>query len=191
MRRIPLATAAVLAAASPALAHVDPAAHGSLSAGLSHPVSGLDHVLAMVAVGLWAGMLGGRAAIAVPAAFVAVMAAGFAVASAGIALPLVEPAILASIVVLGLVVASAVRLPTLAGAALVGAFALFHGHAHGAELGAASALPYLLGFAAATALLHATGLGLGWAAGRWGEAAVRALGAATAAAGLGLSFGLI
>jgi urease accessory protein len=184
--------------ATPAFAHLSPEGHGSLLAGLSHPLFGLDHVLAMVAVGLWAAMLGGRAVWAVPSAFVGTMIAGFGLAAVGIGLPLVEPVILASVVVLGLIIAAAVQVPAKAGAALVGAFALFHGHAHGAELGQATAVPYLAGFVITTALLHAAGIGLkhvlapgsrlGAASGR---ALARLLGGAVALAGLGLIAGVI
>lgn len=188
----------VSAGTTPAFAHLSPEDHGSLLAGLSHPLFGLDHILAMVAVGLWAAMLGGRAVWIVPAAFVGTMIAGFGLAMAGIDLPFVEPVILASVVVLGLVIAASVQLPAAAGAALVGAFALFHGHAHGAELGAATAAPYLAGFAIATALLHAAGIGIGLALGSGlslgalsGRTVARLLGGATALAGLGLVVGVL
>lgn len=195
-----LLSAAVItfAASAPAFAHLNPGEHGSFLAGFSHPLFGLDHILAMVAVGLWAAMLGGRAVWIVPSAFVGTMVAGFGLAMAGVGLPFVEPVILASVVVLGLVVAAAIRLPATAGAVLVGAFALFHGHAHGGELGSATASSYLIGFAAATALLHAVGIGLGLALGTGigigrdtGRAVARGLGGATALLGIGLSVGLI
>ena len=158
----PLALAALMAlSAGPALAHLDPAAHGSVAAGFTHPIFGADQVLAMLAVGLWAAMLGGRAVWAVPAAFVGAMALGFGLSLAGVGLPLVEPAILASVIVLGVLVALAVRLPAGAGMAVVGALALFHDHAHGAEMGGAGPLAYLAGFALATALLHGAGVALG------------------------------
>ena len=194
MNRFFLALAAITLAASPASAHLAPGAHGSFLAGASHPLFGLDHVLAMVAVGLWAAMLGGRALVLVPAAFVSTMVIGFGLAMAGVGLPFVEPAILASVVVLGLglVVAMSVRLPAAAGALLVGAFALFHGHAHGGELGTAAALPYMAGFAISTALLHGAGLGLGvLATGVTGRIATRIAGGLTAALGLGLAVGAI
>ena len=190
IRPIALASAALLAASAPALAHVDPAEHGSLMAGLSHPLFGLDHILAMLAVGLWAAMLGGRAVWAVPSAFVTTMVVGFGLAITGVALPFVEPVILASVVVLGLVVAMAVRLPPAAGALLVGVFALFHGHAHGGEIGGAGAMPYLAGFVLATALLHLGGIGVGLAVGSR-QFAARALGFMTTALGVGLIAGAI
>ena len=189
MLRLPLALAAVVLATMPAHAHLDPTENGSFLAGFTHPLFGLDHILAMVAVGLWASMLGGRAVYVVPAAFVGTMAAGFVLALAGLPVGFAELMIAGSVVVLGLLVAGAVNLPVAAGAVVVGLFALFHGHAHGEEMGVATALPYGLGFAIATALLHAVGVGLGMAmASGLGRTAIRALGGATAAAGLFLVF---
>lgn len=153
-------------ASTPAFAHFDPVAHGSFAAGFLHPLLGPDHVLAMVGVGLWASLLGRRAVWAVPAAFVATMMAGFAAAMAGIGLPMVEPTIAASVVVLGLLALAALQAPTGIAMAIVAAFALFHGYAHGSELGTAGALPFMAGFAAATALLHAIGVAVGLGAGR-------------------------
>ncbi|EJN06237.1 HupE/UreJ family protein [Phyllobacterium sp. YR531] len=180
----------VLIATSPAFAHLNPAEHGSFAAGFSHPMFGTDHILAMVAVGLWAVLLGGRALWLVPAAFVGTMMAGFFFAIAGAPLPFVEPTILASVVAIGLFAAVAIKVPTSIAMLLVGFFALFHGHAHGGEMGAATAISYLLGFAVATTLLHAVGLGLGTllGAGR-GRVMIRAAGAGTAFAGLWLAFG--
>ncbi len=180
-----LALGALLAMSAPALAHLDPAEHGSFMAGATHPLFGVDHVLAMVAVGLWAALLGGRAVATVPAAFVAAMVGGFLLSMAGVPLPFVEPAILASVVAIGLLVAMAVRIPVGACAALVGVFAIFHGHAHGGEIGSATAFAYLAGFALSTAFLHAGGVALGLVLGRLGGLrATRLLGAATAASGL-------
>ncbi|MCJ9754958.1 HupE/UreJ family protein, partial [Neorhizobium sp. BETTINA12A] len=138
LKRFSLAAAVLAAATAPAFAHLNPAEHGSLLAGFSHPLFGADHILVMVAVGLWAAQIGtdgNRNALwIVPAAFVGTMAAGFLLALGGISLPFVEPAILASVIGLGLLVATAVKLPVPAAAAVVGVFALFHGHAHGGEL---------------------------------------------------------
>ena len=186
-----LLTATSLAASTmPAFAHLDPAEHGSLLAGFTHPLSGLDHILVMVAVGLWAAQIGGRALWVVPTAFVGTMAFGFALAMAGLHLPFVEPAILASVVALGLLVAMAVRMETAACAAVVGIFALFHGYAHGGELGAAGALPFSAGFVVATALLHIAGIGLGLGIGRLSSGRIisRMIGGLTAFAGLALIF---
>ena len=160
-KQILIAVTALGTSAAPALAHVDPVAHGSLMAGLSHPFFGADHVLAMIAVGLWAAQIGRRALWSVPAAFVATMALGFGLAVGGVMLPFVEPAILASVVALGLLVAMAVRLDAAAAAAVVAVFALFHGHAHGGELGTAGAWPFAAGFIIATVLLHIAGIGIG------------------------------
>jgi len=189
LKRLSIAAAFLTAAAAPAFAHLDPAEHGSLMAGLSHPLTGLDHILAMVAVGLWAAQIGGRARWAVPAAFVATMALGFALAVSGVSLPFVEPAIVASVIGLGLLVAMAVRLPVAASAAVVAVFALFHGHAHGGELGGAGALQFGLGFLIATAALHLAGVGVGLSLGRLGPLATRLLGAATALGGAALMIG--
>lgn len=188
-------TAAVLAAsAAPAFAHLDPVEHGSFAAGLSHPFFGLDHILAMVAVGLWAALLGGRAAWRVPTAFVGTMMLGFAVALAGLGLPFVEPVIAASVVVIGLLALVALQVPTHVGMTMVGFFAFFHGYAHGGELGAAGALSFCAGFAVATALLHAAGVGTGigltrLAGGPLGRSLTRAAGALTALGGLWLAAG--
>lgn len=183
-------TAAILAAtAAPAFAHLNPEEHGSLMAGLSHPLSGADHMLAMIAVGLWAAQIGGKARWVVPAAFVSLMALGFVLALVGAPIPFVEPGILASVIGLGLLVALAIRVPTATSAVIVGAFALFHGHAHGGELGGATVLTFGLGFVAATAALHGVGVGLGILAGHRSPIATRALGAATALGGAWLAFG--
>lgn len=193
-KRISLAAGMLVCAGVPAFAHLDPLAHGSFAAGLSHPLFGADHILVMVAVGLWAAQTslqpGKKAALwLVPSAFVAAMSAGFLMALAGISLPFVEPAILASVIALGLLVAMAVRLPVAGSAAVVAVFALFHGHAHGAELGSAGALQFGLGFVAATALLHGAGLALGLGANRFAPTFMRIAGAITALAGLSLAFG--
>lgn len=190
LKRLSLTAATLFAATAPAFAHINPAEHGSLLTGFVHPLLGWDHVLVMVAVGIWAAMIGGRALWAVPLAFVTVMSAGFALAVAGIALPFVEPVVLASVVALGLLVAMAVKLPVSLAATVVGAFALFHGAAHGAELGASGAAVFGLGFAAATALLHSGGLLLGNALIRTANPIVlRAIGALSAGAGLYLMAG--
>ncbi|OAP38160.1 protein hupE [Sinorhizobium glycinis] len=189
--RMLIATAALGASAAPAFAHLDPAEHGSLAAGLFHPFFGADHILAMLAVGLWAAQIGGRALWAVPGAFVAMMAVGFGLALAAVPLPFVEPAILASVVALGLIVAIAVRLDVAPAAAIVGTFALFHGHAHGSELGAAGAWQFAAGFTIATALLHVAGIGLGITLARLSSngTLTRLLGGVTALGGAALILG--
>ena len=152
---------------SAAFAHVGDHSHMSFMEGLMHPFSGLDHILAMVAVGLWASQLGRRALWLLPLTFPVVMAAGAALGTSGVALPWVEIGIAGSVMVLGAAVALALR-PSLAiSLPLIGAFALLHGYSHGVELPAsASALSYGAGFIAATLMLHAIGIRLGLAAGR-------------------------
>ncbi len=151
-----------LLAASAAQAHTgDGSVHG-FTYGAEHPFGGLDHLLAMIAVGLWAAQLGGRALWAVPLTFVGIMAVAGAWGMAGIGLPFVEIGILGSVLTLGVVVAAAVRLPVSWSMALVGFLALFHGQAHGAEMPAdSSGIAYAAGFVLATAVLHASGIGLG------------------------------
>lgn len=188
-KRISIAAVTLAVTTLPAFAHLNPEEHGSFMAGFSHPLFGADHILAMVAVGIWAAQIGGRAFWVVPSAFVGTMAVGFLMALGGIDLPFVEPAILASVIALGLLVAMAARLPASAAAAVVGVFALFHGHAHGGELGSAGALQFGVGFVIATALLHVAGLALGLGIARLGMIASRVIGALTALAGLSLVFG--
>ncbi|WP_297772775.1 HupE/UreJ family protein [uncultured Roseovarius sp.] len=188
-----LSSLVMLCIATPAFAHLPEGEYGSFLAGVTHPLFGLDHVLAMIAVGLWAAQIGGRALWTVPSAFVGAMIAGFLAALAGFPLPFVEPMILASIMALGAVVALALRpAPALAMGA-VALFAVFHGHAHGGELGQAQALQFGLGFAIATALLHAAGLAIAYAAARETRATsampLRVMGGATALVGAFIAFG--
>ncbi len=175
-------TALLLVAAGPALAHP-----GHETSGFLHPFSGLDHVLAMIGVGLWAALMAGRKpviAVAVPAAFLVMMAIGAAAGFAGMTLPLVEAAILASVFVIGGLIIGAVRLPVAWAMAVVGLFALFHGYAHALEAPSAGAGGYILGFLAATALLQGVGLAVGWVVHRVvGDLGVRALGGVVLAAG--------
>lgn len=153
---------AALLLANVAQAHIIGAQGAGFGAGLAHPFTGLDHMLAMVAVGLWAAQLGGRARWVVPLAFMGAMVVGAGLALAGITLPMVATGIASSVLVLGLLIAFAARLPVAASAILVGAFAVFHGHAHGTELPqAASEALYGVGFLLATGTLHAVGLGIG------------------------------
>jgi urease accessory protein len=152
---------------SVALAHVGEHSHMSVTEGLLHPLSGLDHVLAMVAVGLWASQLGGRALWLLPLTFPAVMAAGAALGMSGVAFPWVEFGIAGSVMVLGAAVALALRPSLAVSIPLIGAFALLHGYSHGVELPASvSALSYGAGFIAATLALHAIGIAIGMTAGR-------------------------
>ena len=178
-----------------ALAHTGIGAAGGFAHGFWHPIGGLDHVLAMVAVGAFAVRLGGRAVWLVPAAFVAMMAVGGLAGIEGIQLPFVETGIALSVVVLGLAVAFQWKLPVAAASALVGLFAIFHGHAHGSEMPVdASGLGYAVGFMLATAALHAAGIGLGLAVGRVGarsRLALQASGGAMALAGVALLGGYL
>ncbi|PZV34572.1 HupE/UreJ family protein [Mesorhizobium kowhaii] len=158
-----ISTCIVLTAAfvMPASAHPSIGSAVSFAAGVAHPLTGLDHVTAMLAVGLWAAVKGQHALWAWPLTFVAVMLIGGVLGLTQIYLPLVEPGILASIVVLGLMVAAAVNPPVWVGAAIIGLFALLHGHAHGAEVAhTVNGLEYIAGFALATATLHVVGIGL-------------------------------
>lgn len=142
-------------------------AQASLSAGFSHPFSGVDHLLAMLAVGLWAAQNKQRALWVLPLAFPLMMVVGALLAIGGLVVPGVETGIAASVAVLGLLIAFAVRLPLVASTAVVSLFALFHGYAHGAELPHGSmAAMYGAGFIAATALLHGAGLAIGLVAGQ-------------------------
>jgi urease accessory protein len=173
----------------PTLAHAH-TGHGATNGffnGAGHPIGGLDHLLAMIAVGLWAAQMGGRAVWAVPSAFVGVMALGGVLGMSGVGLPFVEQGILLSVVVLGVLIAAAVtKMPLAASAAVVGLFALFHGHAHGTEMPAnTSGMFYGIGFAVSTVLLHAAGIGLGVGMKKVAnEKWVRVAGAAVVAAGV-------
>ena len=152
--------------------------------GLAHPFLGLDHLLAMIAIGLWAAQQGGRALWAVPAAFVGAMGLGGALAWAGWGLPHVEAAIALSVLVLGLLIATRCHASVAAGMAIAAVFALFHGYAHGLEIPqAASPVLYVLGFVLATACLH----GVGIAASLIGRQAIRVAGIGIAATGLALA----
>jgi len=168
MKRTWLCLLAATLAGSAVSAYAHPGhamAYSGLFAGFMHPFSGVDHLLAMFAVGVWAAQLGGRARWAVPLAFVAAMALGAVLAMTDaihVDANAIESGIAASLLVLGLLVFRAQRLPISAALALVGTFALFHGAAHGSELPAfADPTRYAFGFLAATALLHALGLGFG------------------------------
>ncbi|HVV61187.1 MAG TPA: HupE/UreJ family protein [Pseudolabrys sp.] len=178
---------------SVAFAHVGIGSTASFAAGFAHPLSGLDHVAVMVAVGLWAALKGGRALWVWPAAFVTAMLAGGALGMAHVPVPFVEPGILASAVALGLLVALAVDLPIWLGAAITGVFALLHGYAHGSEaaetIGGAE---YMAGFAVSTACLHLVGIAVALGLGRVRRRGlVRAAGAACVLIGLGLAAGVL
>ena len=163
-RAVSIMGAALLFGAGPALAHTGQGAVTGLGAGFLHPLGGLDHVLVMVAVGFHGWQCGGRARWLFPAAFLAAMGLGGILAFSGLPLPAVEIGIVVSVLVLGALVAGGRRLPLAVGTGLIALFALYHGHAHGAEAAVGTSLAaYAIGFLAATALLHASGLALGFA----------------------------
>lgn len=178
--------AALFLFAAPAWAHVQEGQAAGFLSGLRHPVSGLDHVLAMVAVGLWGAQLGAPAIWLLPVTFPLVMACGGFLGLLGVPLPGVEIGVALSAVLLGAMVAREARPPIAWAAVLVGFFAIFHGHAHGTELPAGeSGLLYSIGFVVATGSLHATGIAIGlvhrWG---WGRVALRVAGVAVAAGGI-------
>jgi urease accessory protein len=183
-RLLLLATLALLAATA-AQAHTGEGIGGGFLSGFTHPLFGWDHVIAMVAVGLWGAFLGAPAIWLLPIVFPLVMAFGGALGVAGVSVPMVETGIAASGLVLGLMVAFGVRAPLWIAAVLVGVFAVFHGHAHGTELPtAANPYAYAAGFVVATGLLHLAGIAFGTLTqtqtGSW---AVRAAGVVIAALG--------
>ena len=173
-------------AAHPAFAHVAGGEVSGFLAGVRHPISGLDHVLAMVAVGLWGAQLGAPAIWILPVAFPLVMAMGGMLALAGVPLPGIEFGIAASAILLGVAVMLELRVPVIVASALVAVFAIFHGHAHGTELPPGqSALLYSMGFVVGTGTLHALGIGIGTVHRfTWGRPLLRASGAAVAAGGV-------
>ena len=184
-----LATALPLAAS--AHVGVDGAAHHSagFAQGFLHPFTGLDHLAAMVGVGLWSALVarGARDLVWAPLGFAAMLLAGALLGLTGTQVPAVEPMIAASLLVIGLLVVTRLRLPGPAAAAVVGAFAVFHGVAHGHELaGDASASMAVAGMVLATVLLHAAGIAIGWTLRRRGTLLARVAGAAVALFGAAL-----
>lgn len=191
-----LVAIALLLAPSVALAHPGHGEDSILLGGFIHPFGGIDHLLAMMAGGLFAAHLGGRALWAVPATFVAVMALGAVFGATGVSLPFTETAIALSVLVFGFMIFSGMTPPVHTAMALVGIFAAFHGHAHGTEMpvGVSGAV-YSIGFMVATALLHGFGITLGLAIGRFEEAprrlAMQTCGVASALIGAGLTISLV
>ena len=183
-----LATAALTlpVLASPAMAHTGPGASG-LGAGLAHPIIGIDHLLAILAVGLWSASQTKGKAWQGPATFVILMTVGCALGLAGIAMPLVEAGILASVVVFGLMILARHTTQAL-GLIAIGGFAMFHGHAHGSEAIAGAVTAYMAGFLISTVALHACGYVAGRAAARWHHG-MQVAGAAVALSGLALIAG--
>ena len=194
-RNFLLITIAVLfvSYASTVSAHESTGIAGGFISGFLHPIFGWDHVVAMVAVGLWGAFLGSPAIWILPVVFPLVMALSGALGVVGVPIPAVETGIAASAVVLGIMVALAVRPPTWVAAIIVGIFAVFHGHAHGTELpNASNPLAYSVGFVLSTGLLHLSGIAFGLLV-RWpaGKIAVQASGGLIALAGVGFLFGIV
>jgi urease accessory protein len=179
-----LTTIILLATSSAAFAHPGHNISG-LAAGLMHPFSGLDHLLAMVAVGLWAAQSGGRKVWLLPATFMTMLAAGAGIAMQWQALPLVEAGIAVSVLALGLIITLSLQLPAVFSVAITGLFGLLHGYAHGLELPAsAEPVEYALGFLAATAILHLSGITLGVALRHRHLLLTRVIGSAIAVSGV-------
>jgi urease accessory protein len=188
-----LLTLLLVLAAAPALAHEQSGQAAGFLTGLKHPVSGLDHVLAMISVGLWGAQLGAPAVWLLPVVFPMVMASGGFLGLLGVPVPGTEVGIALSAILLGLMVAFEAKPPVWVAASLVGFFGIFHGYAHGTELPAGeNALLYSVGFVIATGCLHAIGIGIG-AAHRWsaGKIALRAAGACVALAGVYFLWGAV
>jgi urease accessory protein len=169
-----------------AMAHVESGEAGGFMSGVTHPISGLDHVLAMVAVGLWGAQLGSPAMWMLPIAFPMMMAVGGMLGLIGVPVPGVEVGIAVSGIVLGVMVLGEVKTPLTAAMILVGIFAIFHGHAHGTELSEGqNAMLYRIGFVISTGTLHAVGIGIGTIH-RWnvGQVLLRAAGGIVMLGGL-------
>ncbi len=174
-----------------AAAHAETGVAGGLVSGFLHPIFGLDHLVAMVAVGLWGAQLGRPAIWLLPITFPTLMALGGVLGVLGVPMPLVEINVALSAIVLGLMVALSARPPLWVAAILVGLFAVFHGYAHGAELpGAANALAYGVGFVIATGLLHLAGILIGLLI-AWPLGALAVRGGGLVIAGLGCWFLLL
>ena len=181
---MPVALAALLVAA-PAVAHTGTGLAGGFGSGFLHPLSGFDHLLAMVSVGLWGAFLGRPLIVALPVIFPTVMAIGGVMGIAGVPMPPVEIGIAVSVLVLGAMIAGAVRAPVWLASLIVAVFAIFHGYAHGKELpSAADPVGYSAGFVLATGMLHVVGIGLGLINNRPGGAIVtRSMGGMVMVAG--------
>lgn len=176
---------------SEASAHLEGGALGGFQSGFTHPIFGLDHLLAMLAVGIWGAQMGGRNIWTLPVTFPLIMAFGGILGMSGFALPHVELGIALSVFVLGLAIALAWKAPEWAALLLIGVFAVFHGYAHGVELPrAADPASYAIGFVVATGLIHVAGIGIGLLLGRpWNGQLSRALGGAIAVMGIYFAIG--
>lgn len=173
-------------ASSSAQAHMGTGLPGGFASGFLHPLSGADHMLAMVSVGLWGAYLGRPLIYLLPVIFPTVMAGGALLGMVGLRLPAVEVGIALSVLVLGGCIAFAAAAPIWCAALIVGVFAIFHGYAHGQELpSAADPVAYSTGFVLSTGLLHVFGIGIGALNGyRWGAVATRLTGGFITASGL-------
>ena len=194
MRARALLPLLLIALPTAALAHTGHGETSGFAYGFMHPIGGIDHILAMVAVGVFAFVLGGRALVLVPLSFVLMMAVGFLLGIGQVDLPFVELGIALSSVVIGAAAAWGRPIPVAAAMALVGVFAIFHGHAHGGEMPAdASGLEYAAGFMVATALLHAAGIaaamGVAKLVGKYGKPAAQAPRGLFALGGVGVLAG--
>ena len=195
-RFVQLAVLALCLAPTAAVAHVGVGSTSGFVHGFMHPMSGLDHQLALILVGLFAYQLGGRALWLVPLTFVSVMALGGFLGVMGVPIPFVEVGIALSVVLLGAIVAIGVRAPLAVAMGAVGLFAIFHGHAHGSEMPLdASGLEYGVGFMLATAVLHAVGIGIGFLIGMssktFGNNVYRIAGGLASMAGVALLLGYL
>ena len=181
---------ALLLSSTNLFAHPLIGSQSGFSNGFFHPLSGLDHILAMLAVGIWAAQMGGKAKWIIPITFVGIMSVGGMLGMNNISLPFAEIGILVSVIVLGVLILAGVRLPMLVSTVLVGVFALCHGHTHGTELpAAASGVMYAAGFALTTIVLHLSGIGFGTAVNKIAnEKIVKFSGALIALMGLILSY---
>ena len=173
----------------PALAHAEMGALGGFQSGFVHPIIGVDHLIAMLAVGIWGAQMGGRSVWTLPVTFPLIMAVGAIIGMTGLDLPIVELGIALSVVVLGLVIAFAWRAPEWAALLLIAIFAIFHGYAHGAELpSAVDPASYAVGFVVATGLIHVVGIGVGLALNRpWKGRLSQVLGGVIALTGITLA----
>ncbi|MFO1140956.1 MAG: HupE/UreJ family protein [Amaricoccus sp.] len=186
-RRVASALPLLLPTAAFAHTGIGPHTHSAFGSGFLHPMLGADHMLTMVAVGLFAAMTGSRARWAYPCSFVGAMIVGGFLGFEGAALPVIEPTILASVVVLGAAIAFALRPPLALACGVIAVFGMAHGYAHGLEAPGLGGLPYAAGFVVATSMLHGVGLGLGFGVGSLGRPALaRAMGALACLGGVAL-----
>jgi urease accessory protein len=195
-RLVQLALLALCLVPTEALAHVGVGSTSGLMHGFMHPLSGLDHQLAMILVGIFAYQLGGRALWLVPLTFVSVMAFGGFLGVMGVPVPFVEVGIALSVIVLGTIVAFGVKATVAVAMGVVGLFAIFHGHAHGSEMPLdTSGFEYAVGFMMATTLLHAIGIGIGFVIGMTsktlGDNVYRVAGGVASVAGVALLLGYL